>query len=170
LLIQGLDDQNYTITQELHFYLNTHATSYFGLVGKGTVTVKDRSLWDLKAQEKEGNLVMRTWQLNRDSAEQLIRQVRTQPARGYIQSGRTPGFFGVPYLNCLTWCLEQLHTLEIPDIPPIKENIGLLGAFLDTLTNFVCAIPERYLPTEIVQAEEDNPGEIETMGIRCVMM
>ncbi len=156
LLIQGIDENNYTVTKELHFYRNTHAASCLGLVGKGTVSIKDRSLWDLNYQVKEGNLLSRTWHLTKDKAEKLIREAGEQATRGYIVSGKTPTMFGASYLNCLSWCLEQLRSLGISNIPLHGNKSSMLSQFLDTLSDFVVAIPERYLPEQEEEVDEFN--------------
>ncbi|MBA3537091.1 MAG: pentapeptide repeat-containing protein [Tatlockia sp.] len=156
LLIQGIDENNYTVNKELHFYLKTHAGSCLGLVGRGTVTVKDRSFWDLNYQVKNGNLISRTWHLTKATAMKLILEVGEQAARGYIFSGKTPTMFGASYLNCLSWCLEQLRTLDLPAIPPRGSNHQVISQFLGTLTDYIVVLPKRYLPE---QNEEDNEYE-----------
>ena len=134
--------------------MNTHAASCLGRVGKGTVTIKDRSLWDLKFQIKEGNLVSKTWHLTKAKAEEFINKAGEQAARGYIISGKTPTFFGASYLNCLSWCLEQLRTLGFPDIPPQGSNNNVISEFLYTLQDLIVVLPQRYLPEQIEEVNE----------------
>jgi len=137
IILQGLDEQHYTIVKEFHLYLNTQKFTLFNALGTGVIKIHDSSPWMLK--EKQERLIAQQWMISCTAANALIERIEQQ------QKSKAPSYSvsGKGGHNCLSWCVKQLEDADIP----INSQ--------PTWRSFICAVPSDYLP-EVAQANNNN--------------
>lgn len=155
LLLQGLDDANYTIIKTIHLYRDTDKPAYLrGSIGTGLIQVRACAPYDLYHQAQEKTLVCSTNKMiTREQVDQLLTNVEKDRQAGvnYLISGHAPTFHGA--YSCLSWCERQLNLIGADAIEDKK--------WID----YVCAIPSRYIP----KASADVEG-LDTGGKKCLVM
>lgn len=146
LVIQGNKD-NYSYIKEVHFFLDESKKKYlFETIGKGLVQIRDKTPRDLESQVRSNSYVSKSWNVSKEVALQLLTNVEQDrnTELSYLITGRSPGFFGRPAYNCLTFCIHHL------------KQVGI--EFAEPSSNLLCAFPLESLP---------EPGQVQPT---CLLM
>jgi WD40 repeat protein len=139
MVIQGVDQHNFTVIEERHFVINSFKRTYlWGMAGAGLIRRASKSPWDL-ADEAQ-NFLCSPFSITRAQVALLFNNIDEQEAAdlNYLISGRSPGLFGQKSYNCISWCLEHMERVGISVSATQPESVK----FYD----FIAVIPSNYLP------------------------
>lgn len=140
LIIQGLDEKNYTVTKEAHFYLNAHKPHFFTLVGKGFHVIKEKAPRDLEYVYGDKQLASLPLEVSSKKVMDWLNTLMQSNERTYTLEGRM-GY------NCVSWCREQIAILGLP----------LQTEEYPHLINRIAAVPKHYIPDTPVEEPDDAP-------------